>query len=130
MDTKLQNCYIYMASIGSAHLFSLVNGSVSETSKDPDWFTLLVFLVEFLPGPQSFPELSHKSPQAPPTVWLWISASFWVNCLVELLRGQLCLSFVFKHNTVLLTVSGIAACSCYGALVGPVIASSFTWSLL
>jgi hypothetical protein len=49
-------------------------------------------LVEFLfpLGPQSFLLFFHKSPQAPSTVWPWVSASVWVSCWVEPLRWQSC----------------------------------------
>jgi hypothetical protein len=54
-------------------------------------------------GPQSF--YSFVSPQIPSTVWLWVSASFWVSCYVDPLTGQY--TPVYKHNRVSLTVLGI-----------------------
>jgi hypothetical protein len=39
---------------------------------------------------QSFLLFCHKSLQAPPTVWLWVSASVWVSCWVEPLQWQPC----------------------------------------
>jgi hypothetical protein len=37
---------------------------------------------------QSFLLFFHKSPQAPSTLWLWVSVSVCVSCWVEPLRGQ------------------------------------------
>ena len=48
-----------------------------ESPKGPGKLTLMVFLWNSYPlqGLQSFPLFFHKSPQAPSTVWLWVSMS-------------------------------------------------------
>jgi hypothetical protein len=39
---------------------------------------------------QSHPLLFHKTSQAPPDVWLWVSASVSIRCWMKPLRRQLC----------------------------------------
>ena len=78
MKTKLHICYICVGRPRSSPcVFFLVGGSVSESSKGPDYLTLLVFLWSSYPlwGPQPFPLFFHKSPRAPSSVWLWVSTS-------------------------------------------------------
>jgi hypothetical protein len=79
---------------------------------------LLVFLGSpyALQGLQSFLLFFHKSPQAPSTVWLCVSASVWVSQWVEPLREQH--APVCKHNILSLIVSGIGACPWDGSQIG------------
>jgi hypothetical protein len=60
-----------------------------------------------LRGPHPSLKLFHMSPQAPFTVWLWVSASLWVSYWVEHLRGQPCYTPVCMHNSVSLMLSGM-----------------------
>jgi hypothetical protein len=87
-----------------------------------------------LQGPQSLPQLTHKSPQAPCTDWLWVSSSIWVSCSrVESLTERLArlpLSSITECNQISMIVSGIGACPWDRSLVGPVVAWPFPHSLL
>jgi hypothetical protein len=90
--------------------------------------TLLIFLWHFYPlqGLQSL--FFHKSPQAPSTIWLWVSAFVWVTCCLDPLRGQhapLC-----KHIRLSLLVLGIGVCPWNGSKLGSVIGWLLSQSLL
>jgi hypothetical protein len=68
----------YWWSLGPSCAGSLVGGSVFVSSMSPGWLILWVFF--WCPWPlwflQSFlPVSSSRTPQARPTVWLWVSAS-------------------------------------------------------
>jgi hypothetical protein len=92
MKVKLHICYIWMGRPRSSPWYSSVGGSASESLKGPGELVLLVFLWSsyLLWYHQSFPLLFHKGPQAPSTVWLWVFASIWASCWVELLRRLPC----------------------------------------
>jgi hypothetical protein len=72
-----------------ARVCFLVDSSDSESPKVLGELTVLVFLWSSYPlqGPHYFLFFCN-SPQAPSTVWLWVSVSVWVSCWVESLRGQ------------------------------------------
>ena len=57
-------------------------------------------------SPSVLPQLFHKSLQAPPDVWLWVSASVSISCWMKLLRRQFSQGPVCKHSEVSLIVSG------------------------
>ena len=65
MKTKLHICYTYVWRVlDTAHVCSLVGGSVSESPEGSRLIDTVGFSVEFLSpsGPQFFPQLFHKSP--------------------------------------------------------------------
>jgi hypothetical protein len=58
-------------------LCSLIDGLDTDSTKGPGMLTLLVFLLSFysLRDPYSFLLFFDKNPQAPITIWLWVSLS-------------------------------------------------------
>ena len=91
MKTKLHICYICVGGIGLFYSCSVASDSVSVSpygSRLVDFVGLVVVTLTSL-APLILP-LFHKIPQAPPTAWLWVSASVSISCWVEPLRGQLC----------------------------------------
>jgi hypothetical protein len=81
------------------------------------------------PGPKSFLLFFRKNPQAPSTVWLWVSTSVWVSCWVESLRGQHVT--IYKHKSISNTiVLVIGSCLWDGFYVGPIISWPFPQSRL
>lgn len=58
--------------------------------KGLDYLTLLVFLWSPNPlrVPQSFPQLSHKTPWAPSDVCLWVSVFVSIGCWIQPLRDS------------------------------------------
>jgi hypothetical protein len=66
-------------------------------------FDSIGLLVEFL-STLGFPHLpsifSHKSLQAPSTLWLWVSSTVWLTFCVKPLTGQLSETPVSKHDRI------------------------------
>jgi hypothetical protein len=88
------------SSLVPAHVYSLVDGSVSDSPKHPGYFILMVFLWNPNPlGATIFPPKPCYTP-------------------------------VCKHNRAILILSGICACPWDGSQVGLVIARPFSQSAL
>jgi len=116
-------------SLGPAYIWSLVGGSVSEYPKvQVGW--LCWFPGKFLSssGPVILLQFFNMSPQAPSTVWVWVSVSVWISCWVLSRRGQH--APVCKHNRVSSIVLEIGACPWDWSQVGLVIGWPFSQCLL
>jgi hypothetical protein len=117
MKDRVHICYIYSgrprSSLCMFFAWWLRLWEPQESRLVDSWYSYL------LQGLQSFLLLFHKSPQAPLTVWLWMSVSVWVSCWVEPLRGQH--ATVCNNKRVSLIVLGTGACPWDGTQVGPVI---------
>ena len=90
-ENQMHICYICVGNLGSAHVGSLVGGSVSESPQGSRLVDSVGLPVEFLPPLrlQYFPQLLHKSPRTPSNVGLWVSVSVSVRCWLAPLRGHL-----------------------------------------
>lgn len=98
---------------GLALVCSLDGGSGSESPKIPGWLMLLVFLWHSYPiqSRQYLTLFFHKSPEAPTTVSLLVSASVWVTWCTESLRGLGMLDSSLQAMRLSLLVSGLGTCS-------------------
>ena len=79
---------VYVGGLCAAPACSVVGGSVSVIPHGPRLVDSVVFLTP--QSPSVLPQLFHKSLQAPPDVWLWVSASVSISCWMKPLRRQLC----------------------------------------
>jgi hypothetical protein len=82
--------------------------------------------------PPSF--LSHlpfpaRIAQAPPNVWLWVTASASISSWLKPLRGQLCWAPICKYSRIALFWV-VSSLSCHGPQVRLVIAWAFPQILL
>ena len=133
-NVKLHISYIWWGggggrSMSSLCIFWLVVQTLSNPRVQVSWFCWFSCRVpipfEVLP---SFLMFFHKSPQVPFTVWLWVSVSVWISCLVKPLSRQHVP--VWKHNRVSLIVLGIGACPLGVSKFCPVIGCLFPQILL
>ena len=109
---------------------------VSESPKSLGELILLVFLWSSYSiwGPQSFPQLFHKFPKAPSTLWLWVSASVCISCWVEpswssvVAKGALCHGFCPRSITRVLISTCADGCRCPEAGVQSLVLLSISLS--
>ena len=80
------------------------------------------------PPPHSFP-IFRRIAQAPPNVWLWVTASASISSWLKPLRGQLCWAPICKYSKIALFWV-VSSLSCHGPQVRLVIAWAFPQILL
>jgi hypothetical protein len=88
MKNKLHICDICVSSLGPAHAYSLVGGSVSVNPYGPKLVGPVGLLVVSLTtlAPIFLSPFFHKIPQVLPIVWLWVSTSVSISYWVKSLR--------------------------------------------
>jgi hypothetical protein len=93
METELHICYIRAGGFTSAHVYSLVGGSVSESFQGSRLGYSVGLPAEFLIPFMAINPSSNSSIRVSnlcPIFWLWVSASVPVSYWVEPPRSQLC----------------------------------------
>ena len=92
MKTKLHIYYKCIGGLDPDTVYPFVGGSVCVSPQEPRLVDSVGLLVEslILLALLFYPQLFHKTPQAPPDVWLWISVYVSIHCWMQPLRRQLC----------------------------------------